>query len=105
MNSLLRQRVVATAAVHRWAASHDHRCTWLVECLARHGRHDWGDLDEQDVAMNSAAVDAHKGRVLSTYPVPTWLATIDTPDNHVWIITDDLADASSPITVLWPSDY
>ena len=55
--------------------------------------------------MNSAAVDAHKGRVLSTYPVPTWLATIDTPDNHVWIITDDLADASSPITVLWPSDY
>ena len=105
MNRLLRQRVVATAAIHRWATSHDDRHTWLVECLTRHSGHDWGDLDEYDAAANTAAIDARRVRVISTYPVPTWLATIDTADDHVWIITDDVADASSPVTILWPSDY
>jgi hypothetical protein len=43
--------------------------------------------------------------VLSTYRVPVWLSTLDTPDDHVWIITDYLGDPSGLVTVLWPSDY
>lgn len=105
MNSLLRNRVTTTTAVHRWATSHENRCAWLVECLTRHSRHDWGDLDEHDAAANSAAVSGRRGRVLSTYRVPVWLSTLDTPDDHVWIITDDLGDPSSLVTILWPSDY
>ncbi len=102
MNSLLLQRVAATATIHRWATSHEDRCTWLVECLTRHSRHDWGDLD---AAANTAVIDMRRGRVLSAYRVPTSLATIDAPDDHVWIITDEIGDASSPVTILWPSDY
>ncbi len=105
MNSLLLQRVTATVAIHRWATSHADRCTWLVECLTRHSRNDWGELDDTVSAANAAAIDTHQGRVFSAYRVPTSLATIDTPDDHVWIITDEIGDASSPVTILWPSDY
>ena len=38
----------ASATMHAWAAGHDYRCAWLVECLNRHTADDWGDLDPDD---------------------------------------------------------
>lgn len=105
MNSILRQRVAATASIHRWATSHQDRGTWLVECLTRHSRLDWGVLDEADAATNAAAIGMRRGRVLSAYRVPIPRATMDTPDDHIWIITNEIGDESSPVTILWPSDY
>ncbi len=58
-----------------------------------------------DIAANAAAIDLRRGRLLSAYQVPMPLAKIDTPDDHVWIITEKTGDESSPVTVLWPSDY
>ena len=43
--------------------------------------------------------------MLSRYPVPDWLSDPTTPDDAVWIITDDTADPSGVVTVLWPTDY
>ena len=38
----------ASATMHAWAAGHDYRCAWLVECLNLHTADDWGDLDPDD---------------------------------------------------------
>lgn len=96
--------VVATHAVHAWAATHPDRAAWLTECLQRHQADDWGDLDDPDRAANAAAITAG-GRVLSRYPVPELLTDLPTCDDAVWIITDDTADPRGVVTVLWPSDY
>jgi hypothetical protein len=105
MNTLHRARVVATVAVHRWALAHPDRSDWLVDCLTRHDAGDWGDLDADDVATNTDAVARGAGRILSSYPVPPWLASIHDRDDHVWIVTDELADPVPVVTLLWPTDY
>ena len=102
MINLNTARVTATPALHAWATTHPDRCTWLVECLDRHHRDDWGDLDDHDHAANVSAVVNADGRIVSNYPLPDHL-TGASPDSTVWIITDQ--DEAPVITVLWPSDY
>lgn len=97
-------RIVATRALHEWAAGNDTRCAWLTECLTRHAHDDWGDLDDEDRAANAAAIRHHDGRIMSVYPVPAHLVG-GNPDPAIWIITDDLADSNTVTTLLWPSDY
>ena len=97
--------VVMTARLAAWIDGEPTRIAWLIECLDRHSRCDWGDLDHADGRSNDQAVAATDGRVLSNYELPGPL--IDTPadDTSVWIITDDLNDTDRTTTVLWPIDY
>lgn len=104
MIDLCNARVNASATVHGWAAGHDYRCTWLVECLNRHTADDWGDIDPHDQAANTRAITNSDGRIISAYPVPAHLAG-GNPDPTVWIITDDLDQPPTTTTVLFPSDY
>ena len=76
-------RIVATSALHQWATGNDDRCAWLTECLTRHAHDDWGDLDDEDRARNNHALRHSEGRLLSSYPVPAWLAA-GAADSTVW---------------------
>ena len=96
--------IVITARLTEWASDAAIRREWLAECLLRHNSGDWGELDDEDRAANNHALRQNEGRLLSAYPVPTWL-TAGTTDPTVWVITDDLEDDDHATTMLWPSDY
>lgn len=70
MIDLCNARVNASVTVHTWAAGHDYRCAWLVECLNRHTADDWGDIDPHAQAANTRAITNSDGRIISAYPVP-----------------------------------
>jgi hypothetical protein len=97
--------VVLTAHVAQWADDDPMRTAWIIDCLHRHSRGDWGELDPDDNAANSYALRHGDGRVLSRYPIPAELTDPTIEDDAVWIITDDVADPDTFTTVLWPSDY
>ena len=64
-----------------------------IDFLIRHRQGDWGDLDEDDIKANRAAL--HYGtRLLSAYEISA--------DRKLWIITE--ADRSST-TLLLPEEY
>jgi hypothetical protein len=63
--------------------------------LERHANGDWGDLSDNDIAYNDAALDNGDERIFSSYN------TDISPDGKVWIITE--ADRSAT-TVLLPSE-
>ena len=66
--------------------------------LLRHVSGDWGDLDEEDRALNDHAATAtgdNRERVLSAYKV-------DEPDVKIWVITEW---DRSVTTLLLPSEY
>lgn len=65
---------------------------FILGCLARHRRADWGDACEADKKANDEAL-AHGGRLLSVYTLG---------DLRLWIIEE--ADRSST-TALLPEDY
>jgi len=66
----------------------------LLECIDRHKRGDWGNLDEDDKMLNDSAVE-DGGRIISAYEIG---------ENKVkiWIITE--ADRSYT-TILLPEEY
>jgi hypothetical protein len=97
--------VVMTARLSAWIEGEPTRIAWLIECLDRHSRCDWGDLDDADWRSNDRAVAASDGRVLSNYELPGPLIDTAADDTSVWIITDDLNDTDRTTTVLWPTDY
>jgi hypothetical protein len=78
------------------ACSHDH----LLRCLSRHAQGDWGCVDLEDAALNTAAV-LNGDRILSAYPIDPSKPSED-GNNRLWIITE--ADRSAT-TFLLPSEY
>ena len=71
---------------------------WISDCLNRHLNGDWGDLCDEDKAMNDESVrmenEGEMGwRLMSSYSID---------DIKIWIITE--ADRSST-TILLPSEY
>ena len=65
----------------------------IENLITRHATGDWGDMDEQDKAMNDAAVKSG-GRIFSAYRL--------TDNLRVWIITEWDRSAT---TVLLPNEY
>lgn len=63
------------------------------ELLAKHGRGDWGIVDDEDKQANDAAV-SEGSRILSAYRVNT--------GEKIWVITE--ADRSSTCLLL-PDEY
>jgi len=70
---------------------------YLLECLYRHLRGDWGELSEHDVQANERAL-LDGERLLSVYP----LETGGSDAGRLWVLTE--ADRSAT-TLLLPSDY
>ena len=93
--------LTVTPRVRDWLANDRDREAWIADCLRRHHRRDWGDVERDDWAAHDRAVALQAGRLLSAYQP----GRLPTPDSGLWIITDDLGDPSPLTTILWPSDY
>ena len=63
-----------------------------AECLQRHAKGDWGDLDDEDKRSNDQSIRSG-GRLMSSY---------DLGDKQLWIITE--ADRTVT-TLLLPEEY
>lgn len=78
--------------------------SFVGRCLTRHVSCDWGDLTEEDIETNEAAMK-NGGRLFSSYKFDQ---PYDVSDGYtgkrdrIWIITE--ADRSST-TVLFPDEY
>ena len=91
-------QVVATRGVDDLAGQNPEFAEFMQECLNRHAKGAWGDVDEEDKQTNDYALK-HGMRVLSAYNDDRFpkhgIATI-------WIITE--ADRSAT-TILFPDEY
>lgn len=120
--------VVATRAVDQQLICYEGGRAFVIECLRRHERGDWGDLGDDDSGANDLALTTG-ARILSSYPIPERLrrgpaggesgtGVGDSPgngsdrrppiaDERLWIITEaeDAPGARPQTTVLFPSDY
>ena len=61
--------------------------------LDRYITRDWGEMEEEDKAMNDEALESGKDRIFAAY---------DTSRGKIWIITEWDRSAT---TVLFPEDY
>jgi hypothetical protein len=88
-------RIVATpGALHALLAAGQS----ADEFLSRHCTGDWGDLDEEDRAMNDAAL-VDGSRILSAYMTRTAV--------RIWLITEAVNDVGLRYgtTILLPEEY
>lgn len=74
---------------------------YLLQCLNRHVRGDWGAVCGDDRSLNAAAL-FDGDRLLSAYPIDTTKSCEGFGDNCLWIITE--ADRSVT-TFLLPAEY
>ena len=88
--------VVATNTV---AALLTHE--YLLQCLGRHSRGDWGCVCEEDAETNNAGVRGG-GRILSAYPIDETKPCEGFGENTFWIITEW---DRSVTTFLFPDEY
>lgn len=88
-------RLVSTEQVADWSRRSPAAGIFVLESLGRHAKGDWGDLCEEDRAMNERAV-TEGGRLFSAYVAP------DKDKTKIWVITE--ADRSVT-TVLFLEDY
>lgn len=67
----------------------------LFDALERYTKCDWGDIPEEDKALNDEAVRVGDGRTLAAY---------NTSKGEIWIITD-FGDEGNVTTMLLPEEY
>ena len=67
----------------------------LLDALGRYTKCDWGDIPEEDKALNDEAVRVGDGRTLAAY---------NTSKGEIWIITD-FGDEGNVTTMLLPEEY
>ena len=72
--------------------------SFVRKCLTRHLAGDWGDVGQEDAALNDSAL-SEGFRILSSYVIPSGMFELS---DRLWIITE--ADRSYT-TILFPSEY
>ena len=70
-------------------------CGELLDAFGRYTKCDWGDIPEEDKALNDEAVRVGDGRTLAAY---------NTSKGEIWIITD-FGDEGNVTTMLLPEEY
>lgn len=79
---------------------------FVDDCLRRHEKGDWGDIDEDDKKANSDAATNGNDRILSSYRLPeeSWATggVYFFGESSLWIITEW---DRSVTTILFPSEY
>jgi hypothetical protein len=85
-------QVVATRSVSEWSGESITRTLAVIEVVERHGRGDWGVVDDVDASTNDRAA-ACGDRVVSAY---------DVHGKRLWVITEH---DRSVTTVLFPEEY
>lgn len=89
-------KVVATSTVANLLPQ-----AYLIQCLGRHARGDWGCVCEEDAQTNEAGVCGN-GRLFSAYPIDETKPCEGFGDNTLWIITEW---DRSVTTFLLPNEY
>jgi len=85
-------RLVATRGIAEEMESDLAFAREIAEAFGRYQRHDWGDLCQEDKALNDQAVESGD-RVMAAYL---------TSKGKIWIITEWDRSAT---TILFPSEY
>ena len=93
-------KLVWTRGINNCVAEDLRFSAFVLRCVKRHIRNDWGDLGAEDKRENDYAVDRYL-RILSAYNLPFKVRDFGS-DKKIWVITE--ADRSAT-TVLWPSEY
>ncbi len=73
---------------------------FVQSCVKRHARHDWGELEKEDIEANNSALK-DGDRLFSSYKIPEKLSA-EIRENKIWIITEHDRSAT---TILFPSEY
>lgn len=92
-------QVVATAAVWELIDTNEGFSLFISLCLSRYIAGDWGDIDDEDKALNDNALE-EGDRIMASYQIP--LEVEEVYEDRIWIITE--ADRSVT-TLLFPGDY
>lgn len=89
-------RTVVTRGVHEMMQTNQTFKHFVERSLGRHANADWGDLCEEDSALNDEALTSGEDRLFSSY-------TFDKKnDIRIWIITEW---DRSVTTILFPHEY
>lgn len=100
-------RVVTTRAVMDLRELNSDFNLFVNTCLAMYMEDKWGDMANEDKAMNDAAVKAGNERIMASYKFPenaSWEAVsgFGTKEDKLWIITEW---DRSVTTILFPGEY
>jgi len=68
----------------------------VLRSMQRYTKHDWGELDEEDIHMNNSALGPDVDRILAAYEMEGH------PEYRLWILTER---DRSVTTLLFPSEY
>lgn len=93
-------RVVATKRVWELIDSDERFNRFVSGCVTRYMMHDWGDLVDEDWAVNDRFVTKKGGRILASYKLPNYVDVEH--EDSLWIITEE---DRSVTTLLFPGDY
>lgn len=86
-------QIFMTKGVCELVSKDENFAKFVISCLKRHHKGDWGELCEEDKKENDFSVDKYL-RILSAYKY--------NGKTEIWIITE--ADRSAT-TVLFPDEY
>lgn len=93
MKKLKLGQVVMTRTINDTIADDRQFAKDITEALERYRACDWGEMGEEDLESNNAAVESDEGRLFAAYI---------TSRGKVWIITEW---DRSYTTILFPSEY
>ena len=86
-------QVVMTSGVHSMVCENDAFAKFVAKSFVRHCNGDWGDLCDEDKAMNESALKNGDDRLFSRY---------DNGEESIYIITEWDGSAT---TILFPDEY
>jgi len=93
-NSFSTGQIFMTAAVSERIAEDEQFAKFVLMSVRRHLKCDWGELGEEDKALNDAALNPDfPDRLFSAY---------NHNDDKIWIISEH---DRSYTTILFPSEY
>jgi hypothetical protein len=101
-------QLVTTRAVSYLQEINKEFYIFIIKCLTKYLKHDWGDLEKEDKQMNDDAVKSGE-RILASYKFPDnapWtddaLNMYGGKEDRIWIITEW---DRSVTTILFPGEY
>lgn len=87
-------KIYMTNGIDNLAQENEKFCEFVEKSLARHLTGDWGDLPEEDKALNNSALANGDDRIFSSYNF--------NGGSKIWIITEWDRSAT---TILFPDEY
>lgn len=90
--------VVMTQGIGDFCKKDESAIGAIREAIARHQNRDWGEISEDDKALNDEVADLEDARVMSAYTIS---------GTKIWIFTESTQETESGklTTLLLPEEY